>query len=49
MEEVKKYLDQGRTKKDIAGLLNQNGYKTKTDYGWNTRTVSAIAIEKVGT
>jgi hypothetical protein len=43
--EIKKYLDQGYMKKDIVGLLNKNGYKTKTGHDWHVSMVSAVAIE----
>jgi hypothetical protein len=33
-------------KKEIAGFLNEKGYKTKTGYTWKPSSVSNISAEK---
>ena len=43
---IKQYLEKGHTKKKIAIILNEKGYKTSTGYDWKAGTVSVVAIEK---
>nr|MBF0222074.1 hypothetical protein [Desulfobulbaceae bacterium] len=43
---IKEYLEKGDTKKKIAVLLNEKGYKTSTGNDWTAAIVSGVAIKK---
>jgi len=42
---IKEYLDKGHTKKEIAEMLNKEGYKTSTGFKWKPGIVSDIAVK----
>lgn len=43
---IQRYLKQGRTKKEIADLLNEEGYKTCTGREWKVSGIKQITVEQ---